>query len=198
VVSSGHFVAFAALTSIMVVVAGPSVLLTISPAVTVGRLDALLTVAGNAVGVYLQVVGVAFGLGALVSGSATVFTAVKLVGAGYLLYLGVQAIRHRRSLTAAFNSTVLAVPGRTIKVLRDGLVVGLANPKSVVFLAAILPQFVDRGRGAARRRSSSSASRCLSSRCSPTACGRWLRAALAPGSPARLGAWSSSAAPVGW
>jgi hypothetical protein len=61
--------------------------------------------------VYLQVVGVAFGLGAVVSESATVFTAVKLVGAGYLLYLGVQAIRHRRSLTAAFSTKVLAAAG---------------------------------------------------------------------------------------
>ncbi|HEV7976596.1 LysE family translocator [Amycolatopsis sp.] len=145
-VSLGHFTAFAALTFLMVVVPGPSVLFTISRALTVGRRDALLTVCGNAAGVYLQVVAVAFGLGAIVAESATVFTIVKLVGAAYLIYLGVQALRHRRSLT--FDATVRAAPGRTLKVLRDGFIVGLANPKSIVFLAAILPQFVDPALGA--------------------------------------------------
>jgi threonine/homoserine/homoserine lactone efflux protein len=147
-VSLGHFAAFAALTFLMVVVPGPSVLFTISRALTVGRRDALLTVAGNATGVYLQVIAVAFGLGAIVTESATVFTIVKLVGAAYLGYLGVQALRHRRALADAFNAEVRAVPGNTWKVLRDGFVVGFANPKSIVFLAAILPQFVDPGRGA--------------------------------------------------
>jgi len=145
-VSLGHFTAFAALTFLMVVVPGPSVLFTISRALTVGRRDALLTVCGNAAGVYLQVVAVAFGLGAIVAESATVFTIVKLVGAAYLVYLGVQALRHRRSLT--FDATVRTAPGRTLKVLRDGFIVGLANPKSIVFLAAILPQFVDPALGA--------------------------------------------------
>jgi threonine/homoserine/homoserine lactone efflux protein len=148
VVSSGNFATFAALTFLMVVVPGPSVLFTISRALTVGRRDALLTVTGNAAGVYLQVVAVAFGLGAMVSESVTVFTIVKLVGAVYLVYLGVQAIRHRQALSAVFNAEVRATPGRTFKVLRDGFVVGFANPKSIVFLAAILPQFVDRATGA--------------------------------------------------
>jgi threonine/homoserine/homoserine lactone efflux protein len=147
-VSLGHLAAFAALTFLMVVVPGPSVLFTISRALTVGRRDALLTVVGNAAGVYLQVVAVAFGLGAIVSESATVFTIVKLVGAAYLVYLGVQALRHRRALSEAFNAEVRALPGKTLKVLRVGFVVGFANPKSIVFLAAILPQFVDPARGA--------------------------------------------------
>ena len=147
-VSGAHFAAFAALTFLMVVVPGPSVLFTISRALTVGRRDALLTVAGNAAGVYTQVVAVAFGLGAIVRSSVEVFTAIKLVGALYLVYLGVQAIRRRRKLAEAFNADVRATPGRTLTVLRDGYVVGFANPKSIVFLAAILPQFVDAGRGA--------------------------------------------------
>ncbi len=146
-VTAGQFAAFAALTFLMIVVPGPSVLFTISRALTVGRRDALLTVAGNAIGVYLQVLAVAFGLGALVTQSATVFTAIKLAGAVYLVYLGVQAIRHRRKLTDAFTAEVRATPGRMLAVLRDGLVVGFANPKSIVFLAAILPQFVNTSAG---------------------------------------------------
>lgn len=146
-VSGAHFAAFAALVFVMVVVPGPSVLFTISRALTAGRRDALLTVAGNAAGVYLQVVAVAFGLGVLVRDSATVFTVVKLAGAVYLAYLGVQAFRHRRKLGEALAAAVRATPGRTLTVLRDGFVVGFANPKSIVFLAAVLPQFVDRPAG---------------------------------------------------
>lgn len=146
-VSGAHFAAFAALTFLMVVVPGPSVLFTISRALTVGRRDALLTVLGNSAGVYTQVVAVAFGLGALVTTSAAVFTAIKIAGALYLVYLGVQAFRHRRKLTDAMAAKVRATPGRVLTVLRDGFVVGFANPKSIVFLAALLPQFVDPAAG---------------------------------------------------
>ncbi|NIH88571.1 LysE family translocator [Amycolatopsis granulosa] len=142
-VSPSHFAAFAALVFVMVVVPGPSVLFTVSRALSAGRRDALLTVAGNAAGVYTQVVAVAFGMGALVRTSATVFTVIKLAGAAYLVYLGVQAVRHRRKLSEALTGAVPATSGRTVAVLRDGFVVGFANPKSIVFLAAVLPQFVD-------------------------------------------------------
>ncbi|NIH79990.1 LysE family translocator [Amycolatopsis viridis] len=142
-VSPSHFAAFAALVFVMVIVPGPSVLFTVSRALSAGRRDALLTVAGNAAGVYTQVVAVAFGMGALVRTSATVFTVIKLAGAAYLVYLGVQAIRHRRKLSEALTGAVPATAGRTAAVLRDGFVVGFANPKSIVFLAAVLPQFVD-------------------------------------------------------
>ncbi|WIX78091.1 LysE family translocator [Amycolatopsis carbonis] len=146
-VTPAHFAAFAALTFLMVVVPGPSVLFTISRALTVGRRDALLTVLGNATGVYTQVVAIAFGLGAVVTTSATVFTAIKLAGALYLVYLGVQAIRKRHKLADAMAAAVRTTPGRTLTVLRDGFIVGFANPKSIVFLAALLPQFVDPAAG---------------------------------------------------
>ena len=146
-VSGAHLAAFAALTFLLVVVPGPSVLFTISRALTVGRRDALLTVVGNAAGVYTQVVAVAFGLGALVTTSAAVFTAIKVAGAVYLVYLGIQAVRHRRKLTEAMAARVRATRGRVLTVLRDGSVVGFANPKAIVFLAALLPQFADPGAG---------------------------------------------------
>ncbi|MEU6642995.1 LysE family translocator [Saccharomonospora sp. NPDC046836] len=146
-VTPSQLAAFAALTFLMVVVPGPSVLFTISRALTAGRRDALLTVAGNAVGVYAQVVAVAFGLGTLVERSAIAFTVIKLAGAGYLVFLGVQAWRHRRSLAEVLGTQVRAARGRTLRVLRDGFVVGFANPKSIVFLAAVLPQFVNHSAG---------------------------------------------------
>lgn len=142
-VSSAHLVSFAGLAFLLVIVPGPSVLFTIGRALTVGRRSALMTVLGNAIGVYGQVVAVAFGLGAVVAASAAVFTAIKLVGAAYLVYLGVQAIRHRDALRTAFHAEQSVESHRPALALRDGLIVGITNPKNIVFLAALLPQFVD-------------------------------------------------------
>ncbi|MFC9871482.1 LysE family translocator [Nocardia salmonicida] len=142
-VSSAHLASFAGLAFLLVIVPGPSVLFTIGRALTVGRRSALMTVLGNAIGVYGQVVAVAFGLGAVVAASAAVFTAIKLVGAAYLVYLGVQAIRHRDALRTAFHAEQSVDSHRPAPALRDGLIVGITNPKNIVFLAALLPQFVD-------------------------------------------------------
>jgi threonine/homoserine/homoserine lactone efflux protein len=134
--------AFAALAFALIVVPGPSVMFVVSRAVALGRRAAVATVVGNAIGAYVQVIAVAVGLGAIVERSIVVFTVVKLVGAAYLVYLGVQAIRHRRALSSVIGVTS-AKPRRSL--ITDGFVVGLANPKTTVFFAAILPQFVERG-----------------------------------------------------
>ena len=141
--SPSSLAAFAALSFALIVVPGPSVMFVVSRAVALGRRAALLTVVGNGAGLYAQVVLVALGLGAIVERSAAVFTGVKLVGAGYLVWLGLQAIRHRRDAGTASDVTASIRPQRSI--LLDGFVVGIANPKSIVFFAAILPQFVDAG-----------------------------------------------------
>src|ERR1022692_1563239 len=88
---ASHVLAFAALATVLIAIPGPSVLFTISRALTVGRRSALLTVAGNEIGLYVQVVAVAFGVGALVQRSAAIFAVIKWVGACYLCYLGVPA-----------------------------------------------------------------------------------------------------------
>lgn len=136
---------FAALAAVVIAVPGPSVLFTISRALTAGRRTALLNVVGNEIGEALQVVAVAFGMGAAVEGSAQVFTAVKLLGAAYLVYLGVQAVRHRRSFAEAVASR--AAPGSPLRALRDGVVVGVTNPKSIAFFVVVLPEFASRGSG---------------------------------------------------
>jgi threonine/homoserine/homoserine lactone efflux protein len=144
--SLSQVLAFALLSVVVIAVPGPSVLFTIGRALTVGRREALLTVVGNAIGVYLQVVAVAVGIGVVVERSAAVFTAIKLVGAAYLVYLGVQAIRHRRKVTEALAEGMPAVlPSR--RAMRDGIVVGVANPKSIVFFVVALPQFTDPAAG---------------------------------------------------
>lgn len=138
--SSSSLAAFAALSFALIVVPGPSVMFVVSRAVTMGRRAALLTVVGNATGVYLQVVLVALGLGVMVERSILAFTVIKLLGAGYLVWLGVQAIRHRAELSRVLDATEVVRPRRSL--FLDGLIVGIANPKAIVFFAAILPQFV--------------------------------------------------------
>lgn len=138
--------AFALLCVVIIVVPGPSVLFTVGRALTVGRREALLTVAGNAIGSYLQAVAVAVGIGVLVERSVVVFTVIKLVGAAYLVFLGVQAIRHRRKVTEALAEGIPTVlPSR--RALRDGIVVGVTNPKVIVFFVVALPQFTNPAAG---------------------------------------------------
>jgi threonine/homoserine/homoserine lactone efflux protein len=95
--------------------------------------------------VYLQVVALAFGIGTIVEDSVLVFTVIKLVGAAYLVFLGVQAVRHRRQLAQVLETT--CEPKTTRRLWRDAFVVGVANPKTIVFFAAVLPEFVNRSAG---------------------------------------------------
>jgi threonine/homoserine/homoserine lactone efflux protein len=138
-VPASHVLAFAAVVTVVIAIPGPSVLFTISRALTVGRRAALLTVIGNELGLCVQVVAVAFGVGAVVERSAQVITVVKLAGAVYLAFLGVQAIRHRRSMAEALAARVR--PVRPLRAIRDGFVVGVANPKTIVFFLVGLPEF---------------------------------------------------------
>ena len=140
-----HLLAFTLTAFVLIAIPGPSVLFTVSRAIALGRTAGVATVAGNAVGTFAQVVAVAFGIGALVERSVAVFTVLKLAGACYLMFLGVQAIRHRRSLAAALGAEV--EPKTTVKMMADGFAVGATNPKVIVFFAAMLPQFVDRQAG---------------------------------------------------
>lgn len=136
-----HLLTFALLAFALIVVPGPSVLFVIGRAVTVGRRAALATVVGNAAGVYLQVIAVALGLGFVLERSEIVLSMVRLLGAAYLAWLGIQAIRRRRALADALAANV--APTRGLSALRDGFIVGSTNPKATVFFAAVLPQFVD-------------------------------------------------------
>src|ERR1700704_1228092 len=126
-----HVLTFAAVVSVLIAVPGPSVLFTISRALTVGRRAALLTVVGNELGLCVQLVAVAFGVGAGVERSAAIPTAVKFAGAAYLVFLGVQAIRHRTSMAEALAARV--PPVTPLRAIRDGFAVGAANPKTIVF-----------------------------------------------------------------
>lgn len=142
---TSHLLAFALLSWALIVVPGPNVLFVISRSLMLGRAAGVGTAVGGQIGVYLQVTAVAFGIGALVERSVAVFTVIKLAGAAYLIYLGVQAWRHRGSLRAALDTPVQ--PKSLGRILWDGTIVGASNPKAIVFFAAVLPQFVNRPAG---------------------------------------------------
>jgi len=144
-ISSGQLLGFAIASFLIIVVPGPGVLFVVGRALAHGRRTAIATAVGHAGGNYVVAACVAVGLGTLLERSAQVFIAVKLAGALYLVWLGVQAIRHRQELAEAMSGTVPARAGWLA--LRDGFVVGVTNPKAFILFGAILPQFVNRGAG---------------------------------------------------
>jgi len=146
VVGPDQLLGFSLAALVVIVVPGPSVVFTVGRAIAYGQRVALATVVGNSLGLFLVMALVAVGLGAVVAQSVAVFTLLKLAGAAFLVYLGVQALRHRREL----QMTDVAVPpkplaGRTAA--RQGFVVGVTNPKGFMLFAALLPPFVDRAAG---------------------------------------------------
>jgi threonine/homoserine/homoserine lactone efflux protein len=144
-ISSEHLIGFTLASLVIIVVPGPGVLFVVGRALAHGRRTAVATAAGHAAGNYVVAACVAVGLGTLLQRSAPVFLAVKLAGALYLVFLGVQAIRHRHSLASAMSSA--AGPSDGWRALRDGFIVGVTNPKAYILFGAVLPQFVNRGEG---------------------------------------------------
>lgn len=142
--SSSQWITFLVASILFIQVPGPSLLFTIGRALTVGRHEALLSVVGNALGVTAQALFVAVGLGAVVAASITAYTVIKVAGAAYVIWLGIQAIRHRREARAALEAQVSAKRGHA---LRIGFVVGLTNPKTILFFVAFLPQFTNPAAG---------------------------------------------------
>jgi threonine/homoserine/homoserine lactone efflux protein len=140
-----NLLAFALASALLIVIPGPSVLFVLGRSLALGRRGGLLSVLGNALGMLPAIAAVALGIGALVAQSVVVFTIVKVVGAAYLVFLGVQAIRHRKARAMPDAS---AVPRTTFRLLLEGFVVGITNPKTIAFFVAVLPQFVDHGAGA--------------------------------------------------
>jgi len=143
--STGQLLGFALASLVLIVVPGPGVLFVVGRALAHGRRTALATALGHAAGNYMVAACVAVGLGALLQRSAQAFVIVKIAGALYLIWLGIHAIRHRKSLVEAM--AVAAPPREGWRAARDGAVVGLTNPKAYILFGAILPQFVNRAAG---------------------------------------------------
>lgn len=135
------------LASIIIIMApGPSVLFIIARAIAWGRRTAVFSVIGNISGAFLLSVLVALGLGPILQHSNLAYSAVQWGGGAYLVYLGVDALRHRKAHAADMRMKSGTAPS-ALRSVRDGFWVGVLNPKTLVFYAAVLPQFIDRERG---------------------------------------------------
>ncbi|HEY1105913.1 LysE family translocator [Agromyces endophyticus] len=140
-VPASNLWAFVIASVVLIVIPGPSVLFVIGRSLALGRMGGLLSVVGNELGMLPLVAAVALGVGAIVAQSVALFTIIKIAGALYLAYLGIQAIRHRADASAAVAGKVARrSPWR---LLAEGFVVGISNPKTIAFFVAVLPQFVD-------------------------------------------------------
>ena len=144
--ATNHLAAFLLTIYVLIVIPGPSVLFTISRGVSLGRRAALATVLGNTSGLVVQLVLVAVGLGALLARSDTIYTVLKLIGAAYLVILGLRSIRERKQLAGVLTAASIA-PRSLGRTIREGFVVGVTNPKGLLIFTAVLPAFIDRSRG---------------------------------------------------
>jgi len=132
------YLAFVIATAIMIALPGPSVLLTVAHGISFGWQRALATVAGETMGIAVQLTVAAVGLASLLNAVAHAFVWLRWAGAAYLVYLGVKQWRSASEPlaldTASVSKTSLFV---------QGLIITIPNPKSLIFIAAFLPQFID-------------------------------------------------------
>jgi len=142
-----HLLEFLLTIYVLILIPGPSVLFVVSRGVALGRRAALATVLGNAGGLVFQGTLVTVGVGSIVARSDAVFTALKLIGAAYLVFLGIKNIRERKALAELFGPAAQVAPKPVRRIIREGFLVGATNPKGVLIFTAILPQFIDRSQG---------------------------------------------------
>ena len=132
------YLAFVVATAIMIALPGPSVLLTVAHSISFGWKHALSTVGGATMGIAVQLIVAAIGLTSLLNVVADAFEWLRWAGAAYLVYLGIKQWRSASEPPAVDTSSVSR---RNLFV--QGLVVTIPNPKSLIFIAAFLPQFID-------------------------------------------------------
>lgn len=141
-----NLLAFTLAALVLIVIPGPAVLFSVGRTLALGRRGGLLSVVGVSLALIPIVALVALGVGGIIAASAVLFTIIKVAGALYLVYLGIQAIRNRKD--AAREVEQSALPRSPRRQLWQGFVVGVTNPKTIAFFVAVLPQFVDLHAGA--------------------------------------------------
>jgi threonine/homoserine/homoserine lactone efflux protein len=137
---------YALAAAALVIAPGPGQALVLTRTLQGGTRDGVLTALGLEIGTLIHIAAAALGLSAVLTTSATAFNVVKYVGAGYLVLLGVSALRRAGVREAASGATAVAAAGGP-RLLFHAAVTGTLNPKVALFFLAFLPQFVDPRRG---------------------------------------------------
>ncbi|MBY8096064.1 homoserine/homoserine lactone efflux protein [Vibrio fluvialis] len=136
------WLAYVATAIVFSLAPGSGTVNSISNGLSYGTRKSLASIAGLQIGLAIHIMLVGAGIGALVAQSALAFTIIKWVGAVYLVWLGIQKWRDRSSLVADAATQTLSAG----TLLRKAVLINLTNPKSIVFLVALFPQFLDPAR----------------------------------------------------
>ena len=144
------FLAFLGVSTLVIVTPGPDTALTIRNTLLGGRRGGVFTALGIVTGQAIWAVATSVGIVALLVASEPLFLAVKYAGAGYLVYLGAQALwaaLRPQSGDGITPAATIEGPAqlRPLAALRQGIISDLGNPKMAVFFASLLPQFAPAG-----------------------------------------------------
>lgn len=143
------WILFIAVGTAAVVSPGPAILLAISNSVRFGMSKVLLSSLGNITGLFILSTAVIFGLGAIFKTSNHLFLLVKIMGAAYLIYLGIKQWRSTASffadqvITKNSSKTKQNKPKSNLKIFSEGFLIAMTNPKAILFFTALFPPFVD-------------------------------------------------------
>jgi threonine/homoserine/homoserine lactone efflux protein len=144
--TTATLIAFAAAAAALVVIPGPNLVYIITRGIQQGRRAAIMSSLGVQAGMVIHILLATFGLSALVARSPVLFDVLRYAGAAYLVFMGVSLLRRRHVVSDA-PARLRPAPMRTL--FLHGMAVNLLNPKVILFVLALLPQFVDPARGAA-------------------------------------------------
>lgn len=136
------WLAYTGVIAALIAIPGPSALISMTHGLRYGRRQALATVSGGVLAAMMLMTASALGLGAILAASTTAFTVLKVVGAAYLIWLGIAAWRDNSEPTAVSTSEMEEAPG-AFRLFRKGFTVGISNPKDLLFFAALFPNFID-------------------------------------------------------
>jgi threonine/homoserine/homoserine lactone efflux protein len=142
--TTATLIAFAAAALALVVIPGPNLIYIITRGIQQGRRAALVSSLGVQAGMVVHTVLAALGLSALVASSPVLYDVLKYAGAAYLLWMGISLLRKRH---ATVDPSVPVRPAPMRRLFVNGMVTNLLNPKVILFVLALLPQFVDPARG---------------------------------------------------
>lgn len=136
------WLAYTGVIAALIAIPGPSALISMTHGLRYGRKQALATVIGGVLAAMVLMTASALGLGAILAASTTAFTLLKVVGAAYLIWLGISAWRDN-SEPAQLNAAEMEEAPGVLRLFRKGFMVGISNPKDLLFFAALFPNFID-------------------------------------------------------